>query len=175
MINSCLLALSVSIDSFGIGVTYGIKNAKIRRVSMLILMAISILFTSISFFIGDFISGILSEFFTKIVSSGILILLGIIIIIDPIPFDFDGSKGIEIKEALILGLALSLDSVCVGISSSIGGFYNFSFPLLVASFQALFLSLGNFLGKKIALKFKLSEKYLKLISGILLIIFGILK
>ena len=175
MINSIILALSVSIDSFGIGITYGIKNAKIRFLSKCLLIVMSVFFTSLSFFIGDFISNILSNTLTNIISSSILILLGIVIIIDPIPFDFDNSHGIDIKEAFILGLALSLDSICVGISLSIGGIYSLSFPIFVAGFQLIFLSIGTFLGKKITSSFKIPESYLKIISGMLLIIFGIIK
>ena len=94
---------------------------------------------------------------------------------DPIPFDFDHSHGIDIKEAFVLGIALSLDSICVGIGLSIGGFYNFLFPIFVTIFQLAFLLFGTFFGKKIALTSKISDIYLKFISGSLLIIFGILK
>ena len=97
------------------------------------------------------------------------------IIFDPIPFDFDNSRGIDLKEAFILGLALSLDSICVGIGSSIGGFFSFSFPIFVAIFQVTFLNVGTFLGKKIATKFEISETYLKFLSGLFLIIFAIIK
>lgn len=104
-----------------------------------------------------------------------MIILGLVIIFDPIPFDFDNSRGIDLKEAFILGFALSLDSICIGISSSIGGFFNFFFPIFVAFFQVIFLLLGAFLGKKIASGFKISETYLKFLSGLLLIIFAIIK
>ena len=41
LINSILLALSSSLDSLGIGITYGIKNMKISKISRLILFTIS--------------------------------------------------------------------------------------------------------------------------------------
>ena len=41
MVNSILLAISSSIDSLGIGVTYGIKNTKISKLSKIILFVIS--------------------------------------------------------------------------------------------------------------------------------------
>ncbi len=175
MINSLLLALSVSIDSFGIGISYGIKNAKVRFLSMVLLILMSVLGTSASFFIGNTINVIFSGFITKLISSSILVLLGIIIILDPIPFDFDKSHILDLKEAFILGLALSLDSICLGIGSSIGGFFDFSFPIFVAVFQAIFLILGKFFGKKILSNFNIPENYLKILSGIVLIIFGLLK
>lgn len=165
MISSIILALSSSLDAFGIGITYGIKNAKIKILSKCILALMSICFTCVSFFIGDFINSIFYlENFTSIISSSIFIFMGIFIIIDPIPFDFNHSHGIDVKEAFVLGIALSLDSMLIGISSSIGGLYNFYFPIFVATFQLLFLSIGSFLGKKIAIKFAISDKALNFLS-----------
>lgn len=68
MINSIILALSVSIDSLGIGISYGVKNTKIRKFSLCLLAIMSIFFTCLSFLIGDFIKDFLSEFFTLILS-----------------------------------------------------------------------------------------------------------
>ncbi len=175
MLNSLILALSVSIDSLGIGITYGIKNAKICFLSKCILFVMSMFFAGCSLFIGDFISSFLSEFITNIISSSILIIIGIIVLIDPIPFDFDNSYMIDIKEALVLGITLSLDSMCVGIGSSIGGFSSFYFPVLVSTFQLVFLSLGIMIGRSIALRFDIPDKTWSIISGVILIIFGIIK
>ena len=175
MFNSILLALSVSIDSLGIGITYGIRNAKIRLLSMCILFAISIFFTSCSFLLGNFINSMLSELVTKLISSLILIIIGFVILADPIPFDFDNSKAIDLKEAIILGIALSLDSVCIGIGSSIGGYSNFYFPLFVASFQSIFIFAGIFLGGKIIRNLSIPDEAWNIISGGIIILFGIIK
>lgn len=175
MLNSILLAFSVSIDSLGIGITYGIRNAKIKFLSRCILFVMSIFFTYCSFAIGDLINSLLSELVTKAISSGILIIIGFLIIIDPIPFDLDHSKAIDIKEALLLGTALSLDSICVGIGSSIGGYSSVYFPLLVAIFQLIFMSIGMFIGKKIIKNFDIPDKIWNLISGGIIIVFGIIK
>ena len=175
MLNSILLAFSVSIDSLGIGITYGIRNAKILFWSRFILFLMSIFFTYSSLIIGKIISSILSEFITKIISSSILIVLGLIIIIDPIPFDLDHSKAIDIKESILLSIALSLDSICAGIGSSIGGYSSSYFPYLVAIFQLVFMSVGMFIGKKIIYHINISDKIWNFISGIIIIIFGIVK
>ena len=112
---------------------------------------------------------------TKTISSTILIILGIVIFINPIPFDLDNSKAIDIKEAFLLGICLSLDSICVGISSSIGGLCNMYFPVFVATFQFVFMSIGILIGKKIIKKFCISDKIWNVISGGIIVIFGILK
>ena len=102
MFNSMILALSSSIDSLGIGITYGLKNTEINFKARFILFVISIFFTVCSLTIGNVISSLLPDFITNIISSIILIIIGIFVLIEPIPFDFDNSHGIDTKEALIL-------------------------------------------------------------------------
>ena len=135
----------------------------------------SIFFVFCSIFIGNMICSMLSEILTKFISSFILVIIGIIVLADPIPFDFDNSCNIDIKETLFLGIALSLDSVCVGIGSSIGGFLEIYFPIFVAIFQLAFLSTGFYIGKKIVKNTSIPDKTWKTISGIILILFGIVK
>ena len=65
MVNSILLAISSSIDSLGIGVTYGIKNTKISKLSKIILFVISLITTYISIFFGNIIQYILPNSFTN--------------------------------------------------------------------------------------------------------------
>ena len=97
------------------------------------------------------------------------------IIKDPVNSDLDKSNKIDSKEALFLGLALSIDSICIGIGSSIIGINNLIFPFMISFFQILFLSLGSLLGKKINKICNLPQNIWSITSGILLIILGILK
>ncbi len=84
-------------------------------------------------------------------------------------------NGIDLKEAFALSIALSLDSVCVGIGSSIGGFSNFFFPIMVAIFQIVFISFGILVGKKIIRSSNIPDKAWNKISSILLVSFGIIR
>ena len=102
MFNSILLALSSSIDSLGIGITYGLKNTKINFEAKLILFIMSIFFATLSIALGNIIKMFLPDFVTNIISSAILVIIGFLILLEPIPFDFDNSHGIDIKEAIIL-------------------------------------------------------------------------
>ena len=95
------------------------------------------------------------------------------IIRDPISSDLDNSHKIDSKEALYLGIALSLDSICIGIGGSILGMESFIFPFFVAFFQIVFLCLGRFLGKKIRKISFIPNSIWNKISGILLILIGI--
>ena len=96
------------------------------------------------------------------------------IIRNPISSDLNNSKIIEKNEALYLAFALSLDSICVGITSSSFGMYSLLFPILVPLFQFIFLNAGIILGKKIVL-YNTSLKKWNIISGVLLIVIGILR
>lgn len=95
------------------------------------------------------------------------------IIRNPISSDLDGSKKIDVKEAFYIGIALSIDSICVGICSSIIGYNSFLFPVLVATFQLIFLSLGRLIGEKISSVSNIPENIWNVLSGVLLICMGI--
>ena len=156
-----LLALSVSIDALGIGITYGLRKTSISTPAKFILFIVSFAFVCISVSFGYFLA---SLFPTNIIK----------IIRNPISSDLNNSKIIEKNESIYLAFALSLDSICVGITSSSFGIYSLLFPILVPLFQFLFLNVGIILGKKIVL-YNTSIKKWNILSGILLIIIGILR
>lgn len=84
------LTLALSIDSFGIGVSYGIRKIRFSPASFFIISLISLAFSSISLSIGSAISIIFSEKITSFISILILIILGLFII----------KKGLEKNEPL---------------------------------------------------------------------------
>lgn len=189
MVNSLLLAISSSIDSLGIGITYGIKNTKISKIGKIILFAISLITTYISILFGNIIQYILPKSFTNFLGCLILICMGIYICFQalkkekdsqnifnsPISSDINHSKIIEPQEALILAIALSLDSFCIGICGAITDINLNLFPFLVSILQLVFLSLGSYLGIYIRNFCKLPQNIWSIISGILLIFIGFLK
>ena len=205
MILTCmLLALSTSIDSIGIGLTYGIRDITISRQSKIILFIISLIISSISILIGNTLNNILSEEITNIIGSLILFFIGLIIIVqtlkrekrqekkvyklfirflgitiqiikDPISSDIDNSKKIDSKEAIYLGTALSLDSFSVGIGAGMLGSISIIFPLIVSLFQIVFLSLGRNIGEKLNKKIHIPSKIWSILSAVLLILIGIVR
>ncbi len=94
------------------------------------------------------------------------------IIRNPIFSDLDHSKKIDWKEAIYLGVCLSIDSICIGICSSMIGGPSYLFPILVAAFQLLFLSIGRMLGEKLSCVLQIPENIWSILSGILLICIG---
>ena len=189
MINSLLLAISSSIDSLGIGITYGIKNTKISKIGKIILFTISLMTTYISIFFGNIIQYIFPKAFTNFIGCLILICMGIYICYQalkkekdsqnifnsPISSDLNRSKIIEPKEATFLAIALSLDSFCIGICGAITDINLTLFPFLVSILQLAFLSLGAYLGIYIRNFCKLPQNVWSVLSGILLIFIGFFK
>ena len=228
------LALSVSVDAFGIGITYGLRKTKLSTSAKFILFFVSLAFVSLSVIFGYFLIAILPEKIIKIISVILLVIMGLIIIYEalrdteenpcignkkkslnkdniivgnnnisndektnreaqkiykiflkplgitiqiirnPISSDLNNSKVIEKNEAIYLALALSLDSICVGVTSSSFGLASLLFPILVPLFQFIFLNVGINLGKRIV-KYDTSFKKWNIISGVILIVIGLLR
>lgn len=91
---------------------------------------------------------------------------------DEIKADFDNSKSLNIKESFYLGLALSLDSLAVGIGSSLCNVNYFEVLILCFIIGLISVSFGSFLGKKFAQRLNLNLSWL---SGALLILLAILR
>ncbi len=203
-----LLAMSLSMDSMGIGISYGLRKVRISLIVKIIISLISIIFTATSIFIGELILLIIDKDIAKLLGCLMLIGLGAFIIYqalrknqkdkksirpmtrsfmlksfgitikiirDPISCDFDRSSHIDIKEAIYLGVALSIDSFGAGISSVVSGLDSYFIPLAVGLCQFLFLSGGIILGKKISTLKKVDSKIFVVASGVLLIVLAFIR
>jgi putative sporulation protein YtaF len=91
---------------------------------------------------------------------------------DEIKADFDNSKSLNIKESFYLALALSLDSLAVGVGSSLYGINYGQVLILCFVIGTLSVSFGVFLGRKFAQKLHLELSWL---SGLLLILLAIIR
>jgi len=95
------------------------------------------------------------------------------VIKDPASGDIDGSGIIDRKESLMLGFALSVDSIGVGIGSAMVGMYGMLIPFLVGAFQLFFLCVGMYFGKRF---FRyVPSKVVNFLPGAILIVISILK
>ena len=151
LLSTLTLALSSSIDSLGVGITYGIKKTKLSYISIIILFILSFCITNLSIMFGHFFSKFISVQISNILGSCLLFFMGIFIVYealfpkekikkplrkeynffirflgitiniikDPINSDIDNSNRIDFKEALFLGVAMSLDAICIGFGGGI--------------------------------------------------------
>lgn len=71
-----LLAIPISLDCIGIGMTYGIKNTYITPLAKLIIFSIFFIVTSIAISIGTLIIEIFSLEFANVVGVVLLVLMG---------------------------------------------------------------------------------------------------
>ena len=86
--------------------------------------------------------------------------------------DLDHSKTLSPKEALYLGIALSLDSLVVGLGAALGPISFIQIFILSIFFNFFSILLGCFLGSKCAEKIELDLSWL---SGAILIILALQK
>ncbi len=100
------------------------------------------------------------------------IWLVIDIYIDETRADFDNSKTINLKEALYLAIALSIDSIAIGFGTGIGNINYFTVILLSLMWNIIAYGGGLLLGRKFVEKTNINLSWL---SGILLIILAFLK
>jgi putative sporulation protein YtaF len=202
-----ILAFALSLDSFSVGFTYGLRQMVLPLKSILIIATCSAVSMMLSVSIGHGLARILSPTITASLGGIILILLGagvlyqffrpekekeqqdcekiivnfeikslgiaINILKKPMSADFDHSGTITGIEALMLGLALSLDSFGAGIGAAMLGFSPYYLALAVAVMSSLFVFLGIKSGTLLH-RFEWVQK-LTFLPGILLIIIGIWK
>lgn len=95
--------------------------------------------------------------------------LTVTIIRRPAAGDMDHSKQIDLKEAIYLGLALSLDSLGAGIGYSMTSSSALLFPLLIGLFQFLFVSVGTLAGRKLHRGPWRNENLLSFLPGVIML------
>ena len=187
ILSSFLLAISLSLDAFTVGLVYSIKKINIPITSKIIICFLSILYAGISLKIGKTISVFLPTLYSTIIGVLILFVMGLLIIINSllksknnvitqsIKSDADKSGTIDIRESLLLGLTLSMDSIGVSIGSALAGFYSMLIPFTIGLFQITLLCLGIYFGRKFASSNKINPNLIAILPGILLIILAILR
>ena len=94
---------------------------------------------------------------------------------NPVEFDRDRSGSIDTSESLLLGLALSVDAIGVGIGSALMGFHSLLIPVSVGLMQLLLLYIGTYIGERFVSQLRINEKLLSILPGILLICFALIR
>lgn len=183
-----LTAISVSLDALGLGISYGLRGIRFPFKSLLLMNITAFSITLISAILGRLIGITFSTKLCNITAPLFLIGLGIWmcvqglkysaeklpagIITNPELGDMDKSEIIDLKEAFVIGVAISIDAsvCCIGLSYSDSS--GILLPAAVLIMQFLLLSLGLFLGKHVGDKINIDSHKTALISGIILLMLG---
>lgn len=199
ILTAILFSISSNLDNMVIGIAYGIKNIQIKFLSNILIAFITTLGTFISMHIGNLITQFISINIANMIGSSIIILLGFYFLIQSSiniyhnnqeinmislkdsnnmlkyaeNSDKDNSLYIDIKEAITVGIGLTLNNVGTGIAASIAGVNLFSTLLFTFIFSISFIYIGILLGNKIL--GRVLGKFSPLISGIILILLGIIE
>lgn len=173
-LNLFSIVLAVSIDGFGVGMTYGMRKIKLSVSALLIIMLCSGTIVCLSMTIGYFISMIVSPQITSIFGSVILIMLGVTVLFsnlkekfnwrmskskpsskfsnitgllaNPHQADKDESGIISGGEAVVLGIALAMDAFGAGFAAAMLQYSVLLTSILVAVMSGLFLFSGTKFG-----------------------------
>lgn len=198
ILSALLFSLSSNLDNVVIGIAYGVKNIKIRILPNFIIAAVTSIGTLLSMSVGKYISRFLPDYIANFLGAAVIILLGIYFLIQSIiklakntkskelslknitdmveyaeSSDLDKSGDINIKEALFVAFGLTFNNLGTGVAASITG-VNIPLTVILTFLLSIFtIILGDILGNHVF--GNLLGKYAPLISGILLIVLGIIE
>lgn len=191
-----LFAISANIDSFAVGIAYGIKKIEIRFLSNVLIALIGAVGTYLSMRIGLTLSEFLSVSFANAIGCSVLILMGIWAVMgyfvnrskkhkkscashsnckrvldEPELLDKDDSKTLDVKESSALAFALLVNNLGLGLGASITGLNIYITVLFTFVFSIFSMILGSLLGKTYLSK--LLGESAPLVSGIVIVFLGI--
>ena len=176
-----LMSISLSIDALGIGISYELKGIKIGTIPRLLIGIINVAVMGFSIYAGEKMLEYLPPFVSESIGTAILILVGCLFIKNALfgkeetLCDLDHSKDINVLEAFLLGVALSADSLSIGIAAATLHVSILLMPLCVGLMQIIFLWLGKYFAKKSKFRNGFDAKKSGVFAGSLLIFMGIFK
>lgn len=198
MISALLVSLSFNFDNIVIGIAYGIKKIKIGFQANLIIALVTASGTFLSMAAGQYIAGFLPSGAANVAGAVGMAGFGLYFILQSLrpgkkgketkelalkdvpdmmeyaeQSDRNHNGSIGVKEAALVGLSLMGNNLGTGIAASITHISAFVTAAATFGISLFTLALGNFLGKHAA--GKLAGKYAALISGMILILLGILE
>lgn len=201
LLTSIFFALALSIDGFGMGLSYGLRRMRITFFPLSIICISSGLAITISMCCGGFLASFLAERVAAVLGAVLLMLVGMWIVrqnyfltllgpylsrldaervglvleilIEPKRADLNRSGEIEANEAVLLGVALALDAIGAGFGAALAGYSLVWTPILVAVVEFLMINCGLLLGRK--LSFGEFNKALTFVPGVMIILLGLVK
>jgi putative Mn2+ efflux pump MntP len=121
-----ILSISTNLDNLAVGVAYGFKRLTIGWVANGAIASLSGLSTLCSMSLGNEIATLISPIAAKSLGSMLLIVIGAVVLgqfwrsrhAPPPPADVPPvNSGMSLRDAILLGLALTLSNIGTGISA----------------------------------------------------------
>ncbi len=181
LLETILLAAALSADAFAVSFACGLGRIRIPASSVLILSAVSVLMLALSLFAGQLLSGLIPERLTKLLSFLLLFGIGIFKLIPGSEkaraekANKNSDDRLSPREALPLGIALSVDSLAAGIGIGVGAAVSLScLETLAVSFFFCIAALltGSRLGRSLS---RHTDAKLSWIGGAMLVLLAVLK
>lgn len=165
-----LMAVSLSMDAFSLALAYGTlgMNNKDKLVLSLIVGIFHLIMPLLGMLAGELILS-LFKFNPDILVAIILSFIGIQMIISSFKTENE-IKPLKFSEFFLFGLAVSVDSLTLGITLPNMGVSTVLAPIIFAIVSCLFTFAGLFIGNKIE---KLLGKVATVIGGAILTIIGV--
>lgn len=193
------LAIATSLDSLGVGFAYGLSGTRVRFAAHVCICVVMMAITWMSVAAGNSISHYLPEAVAHSMSAAFFAGIGLwilkplfwkrqqtpqaaasapghvpsltAVLDNPQLADLDESRDIDLREALLLGVALSLNNIGGGISAGLIHLSPFSMASLSVFFNVLCICGGHRVGGRLGAT-RLS-RYAQVLSGVLLILVGL--
>lgn len=172
MLISILLTITLNLDALAIGVSYGIRNIRIPFSSFLLISLISVFGTGLARFFGNAFTVLFPPVLGAILLIGIGIYTFYSAFRDAETFDFDCSKSIDLREAIVLALALTFDAAGAVFSLAISDVVSLFLPIAIGACQLCFLWLGKKIGTRISKE--RNTRAFHILSGVILTLLGLL-
>lgn len=201
MVQVFLLIFSLSIDSLMAGFSLGMNRIRVPIQYLFLLNGIGACLLLLSIWFGTYFERTILPHSAQFLSMVLFLILGICKILEsiyhkltsqekevkirmhqvefifhiyanPEASDMDLSKHISCKEAICLGLALSLDNLAIGIGIGLLDVSGILVTLLSFVIGVILIETGHLFGMRIGKKHKFESAW---ISGMILIILAFLK
>ena len=165
-----LMAVSLSMDAFSLALAYGTlgMNNKDKFILSLIVGIFHLIMPLLGMLAGELILS-LFKFNPDFLVAIILLFIGIQMIISSFKKNED-IKPLKFSEFFLFGLAVSVDSLTLGITLPNMGLSTVLAPIIFAIISCLFTFVGLFIGNKIE---KLLGDVATVIGGAILTIIGL--
>lgn len=172
LLANILFCISVSVDGFTIGCSYGLRNFTTSLYTNIIICLISTFFSSLATLCGNFIVKHIPTQVSLYIGVIFLFILGIYTIIKGLNNTDEITKTkekISIKESFYLSFAVSIDAFSGTLAYVMAGNTSLLVPLGVGLFHTLFFTFGIVFSRKAVDSFHLPKKLLWVISGLIII------